>query len=77
MSNRSILEKFLEEITNEIPTDDRIVLNTSKIEIGTKRCILDRFVRKKIILSWVESKEDKQTDVSVNPYDMKYIRCRK
>lgn len=59
MSNGSILEKFIEEITNEVPTDDKIVLNTSKIEIGTNRCIPDRFVRKEIILSWVESKEDK------------------
>lgn len=59
MSNSSILKKFLEEITNIVPTNDKILLNSPKIEVGTKACIPDRFVRKEIILSWVESKEDK------------------
>lgn len=56
MSNYSILEKFLEEISDNVPTDDRIVLNTQKIEVGTKTCIPDKFIRKEIILSWVEPK---------------------
>lgn len=60
MKNTKVLEIFMDEITNIVPTDDKIVLNTSKIEIGTKRCIPDRFVRKEIILSWVEPKEDKK-----------------
>lgn len=56
MNNSSVLEKFIEEITNKVPTDDKIILNTTNIEIRTKKCIPDKFVQKKIILSWVEPK---------------------
>ena len=59
MSNSSVLETFIEEITNIVPTDDRIVLNTTKIEIGTKKCIPDKYIKKEIILSWVEPKGEK------------------
>ena len=56
MNNGNVLEKFIEEITNNIPTDDKIILNTSNIEIRTKKCIPDKYVKKEIILSWVEPK---------------------
>ena len=60
MENTKLLEIFIDEITNIVPTDDKILLNSPKIEVETKACIPDRFVRKEIILSWVELKEDKK-----------------
>ncbi len=53
-------ERFIEAITDNIPSDEEIVWNTTKIEIGTRNCIPDKFVRKEITLSWVEFKENKQ-----------------
>lgn len=60
MNNGSVLEKFIEEIANKVPTDDKIILNTSNIEIRTKKCIPDKYVKKEIILSWVEPKGREQ-----------------
>ena len=56
----SVLETFIEEITNIVPTDDKILLQFTKIEVGTKKCIPDKFVRKEITLSWVEPKGENE-----------------
>lgn len=61
MSNGSVLEKFIEEIANKVPTDDKIILNTSNIEIRTKKCIPNKYVKKEIILSWVEPETERTT----------------
>ena len=60
MNNSSILETFIEEIKNIVPTNDKILLNSPKIEIETRSCISDKFVRKEIILSWIEPKGEKE-----------------
>ena len=60
MKNNQVLEIFIDEITNIVPTDDKILLNTPKIEVGTKKCITDKYIRKEIILSWVEPTERRE-----------------
>lgn len=56
MENTKVLEIFIAEIINVVPTNDKILLNSPKIEVETKTCIPDRFVRKEITLSWIEPK---------------------
>ena len=56
MKNNQVLEIFIDEITNIVPTDDKILLNTPKVEVETKTCIPDKYIRKEITLSWVEPK---------------------
>lgn len=58
--NNNVLKIFIDEITNIVPTDDKILLNTPKVEVKTKTCIPDKFIRKEIILSWVEPKGEIQ-----------------
>ena len=53
----SIKEKFIQAIEDNVPPNNKIVYETDTIEIINKRCLPERFIKKQIILSWVEVKE--------------------
>ena len=56
----SIKDRFIKVIEDNVPTNDKIVLNSDDIIVTTTDCIPDRFIRKHISISWVEGKENKE-----------------
>lgn len=52
----SIKDEFIKAIEDNVPTDDKILYKTNTVEFVDRKCIPDNYVRKKIIISWVEPK---------------------
>ena len=58
----SIKDNFIKAIEDNVPKDEKIVNKTDKIMIDTRGCYPDNFIRKIIVVSWIEpkGKENKQ-----------------
>ena len=50
----SIKDKFIKAIEDNVPTDDKIVNKTDKIMFDTRGCYPNNFIRKIIVVSWIE-----------------------